>query len=64
MNKKSRFLRVYSNLPLDLRKEIILIIKEEGSDKPMTWNVAFDEVSNDTALSQRILDKMVEMELI
>jgi hypothetical protein len=57
---KDRFLRVYSNLPEDIRKEVILVLDE----KPYTWNNIFVEVSNDTALSKRMVNNLTNMELI
>jgi len=60
MKNKDRFLKVYANLSLDLRKEIILIIE----DKPITWNVAYDEIEAETELGIKILEKIIEMELI
>ncbi len=52
---KDDFFRVYSNLPMDVRKEIILVV----GDKPITWNVAYDEISNDTVLGKTILAKII-----
>jgi len=60
MKEKDRFLRVFSNLPIDMRKEIILVIDEQ----PITWNVAFQEIGNETALGKRIIEKLLELELI
>ena len=57
---KERFLKVYANIPLNVREEIILVL----DDKPITWNVAYVEVKNDTKNAKRILDALVEMELI
>ncbi|MDO8537590.1 MAG: hypothetical protein Q7S21_01775 [archaeon] len=64
IGEKSRFLSVYANLSLDLRKEIILIIEEGEEEKPITWNVAFNEISNETKLGKKILKKIIELELI
>ncbi len=60
MKEKDRFLRVFSNLPIDIRREIILVI----DDQPITWNVAYDEIRFETKLGKRILDKLIELELI
>lgn len=60
MKEKSRFLRVFSNLPIDVRKEIILVIDEQ----PITWNVAFQEIKKETMLGKKILQKLLELELI
>lgn len=58
--KRERFLKVYSNLPINLRKEIILVIE----DKPITWDVAYLEVKNNTALGEKILNKLAELKII
>ena len=50
---KERFIKVYSNLPLGVRREIILVI----DSKPVTWNAAYIEVSEDTKSGKEILKK-------
>ncbi len=55
-----RFLRVYSDLPLNLRREIILVLDKE----PITWNVAYLEVSNNTGKSRVILKKLEGLKII
>jgi len=59
-NLREKFLRAYSNIPLSSRKEIILVL-EEG---PITWEVAYLEVKNQTGKSERILNKLNELKLI
>jgi hypothetical protein len=56
----SRFHKIYSNLPLKLRREVILVINEE----PITWNVVFIEVKNKTEKSKEILKKLEDLEII
>ena len=60
MKEKDKFLRVFSNLSIDLRKEIILVI----DDQPITWNVAYEEIKNETKLGKRVLKKLIQFELI
>jgi len=60
MKEKDKFLKVFSNLSIDLRKEIILVI----DDQPITWNVAYQEIINETKLGEKILKKLIELELI
>jgi len=43
MKNKDSFLKVYANLPLNLRNEVVLIVQKTG---PVTWNVAFLEINN------------------
>lgn len=62
MGKEGRdsFLRIYADLPLSLRKEIILVLDKE----PMTWNAAYIEIFNNTKKSPIILKKLREMKII
>lgn len=60
-DKKTRFLEVYANLPINLRDEIVLVLKDKG---PITWNVAYFEVKNDTKLGEEILSKLDELKII
>jgi len=55
-----RFMRVYSNLPLKIRDEIILVI----DDKPITWNVAYNEIKHNTKKGEMIINKLVELGVI
>lgn len=56
----SRFLDVYANLPDRLKDQIVVVIDE----KPMNWNAAYFEMKSGTTLGKRILDKLIEMEII
>lgn len=60
-NKKEKFLKIYSNLPLGIRQEIILVL-EDG--RPITWDVAFVEVQANTPLSEEILNKLEKLKII
>ena len=60
MGLKERFLRVYANLPLGARTEIILVLDNE----PITWNVAYLEVSSSTGKSGKILKKLEELKIL
>ncbi|MFH1623344.1 MAG: hypothetical protein ABIA12_02390 [Candidatus Aenigmatarchaeota archaeon] len=55
-----RFMRVYSDLPLKLRKEIVMVIDEE----PITWNAAYIEVKNNTEKGKKILEKLASLGII
>jgi hypothetical protein len=57
---KDRFFKVYSNLPEDVRREVIIVI----SDKPYSWDSVFIEISNDTDLGHKMLKRLTEMELV
>lgn len=58
---KERFLRIYVNIPLGVRQEIILVL-DDG--RPITWNVAFIEITADTPISKKILEKLDALQII
>jgi len=58
---KEQFFKIYANLPLNLREEIILVLPGKG---PITWNVAYLEINNDTELGKQILEKLLELKII
>jgi hypothetical protein len=58
---KDKFVQIYSNLPLNLRNEIIVFFKDYG---PITWNSAYIEIINDTAKGKLILQKLRELNII
>ncbi|OGG95593.1 hypothetical protein A3E04_02870 [Candidatus Kuenenbacteria bacterium RIFCSPHIGHO2_12_FULL_42_14] len=58
---KQRFYKVFANLPLNLREEVILVLEKRG---PITWQVAYLEVDNETELGKIILQKLAELEII
>lgn len=60
MNRNSHFLKIYANLPLNQRNEIIVVI----DDQPLTWNAARIEVENNTEKGKEILEKLVALGII
>ncbi|HEY4519379.1 MAG TPA: hypothetical protein VJK01_03410 [Candidatus Paceibacterota bacterium] len=61
IDARERFLRAYSNLPLNARREIIVVLDEEG---PVTWEAAYLEVKNDSEKAKEILGKLEKLNLI
>lgn len=57
---RENFLRVYANIPLGLRDDIILVFE----NKPLTWNVVYLEVKANTDASEKILKGLKELNLI
>lgn len=57
---RERFLKIYANLPLGLRREIILVLDKE----PITWNVAYIEIENNTEKGKIVLKKLEELKII
>lgn len=58
---REQFLKLYANLPIKLREEVILVLDKKG---PITWNVAYFEVENKTKLGDVILKKLKELKII
>ena len=58
---RENFFKVYANLPINLREEIVLVLPERG---PITWNVAYLEINSDTKLGEEILKKLSELKII
>ena len=54
------FLKIYSDIPLNIRKEIVLVLDKE----PITWNVAYVEVLNYNEKSKRILNLLRGLKII
>ena len=59
-DKKARFMKVYSDLPINIRREVISIIDKE----PISWNVAFLEIKNETELGEKILNNLISLGFI
>lgn len=57
---KSEFYSIYSNLPLSVRDDIVLVIDSE----PITWNVAWVELMANGSKSEKIIKDLVELEII
>ncbi len=53
-DEKAKFLKIFGNIPENLRGDIIAVIDE----KPYTWNVAYIEIRNDTELGKKILKEL------
>jgi len=57
---RERFLKIYANLPLGVREEIICVVDE----KPVTWNATYLEVKAKTKIGMEILEKLINLEII
>ncbi len=60
MDSKSKFFQIYANLPLSLRREIVIVIDKE----PLTWSAVKLEIENDTQKGIEILEKLVKLQII
>ena len=57
---KILFLKSYSNVTSDIRKQIIVLVEK----RPFTWNAAYFEIKNNTSLSKKILKSLNELKII
>jgi len=67
LGAKERFLKVYANLPLALRSDIIYVLdKYDGlqGKQAMTWNACWLEINNNTEISKKILKGLDELDFI
>ena len=56
----ARFYKVYDNLPLEERKQVILVLGKE----PISWEVARNEIINKTERGKAILEKLIQLSII
>lgn len=59
-SEREKFLRIYSDLPIKTREEVIVVV----NDDPISWNVAYREIKNRTALGTEILKKLKKMDIL
>lgn len=62
--KREQFLKIYADLPIGVRTEIILTLDNQKITQTITWNAAYLEVTNNTPLGNEILEKLARLEII
>ena len=60
-HKKARFNKIYANIPLGLRDEIVVVLE---NNEPLSWNAAKIEIDNDTDKLDEILNKLDRLDLL
>jgi hypothetical protein len=58
---KARFNKVYADLPVGLRSEVVVVIENVG---PLTWNAAYIEIETGTELGTNVLNKLDKLGVI
>ena len=67
---KTTFLKIYANLPLAMRQDIIYVTGKKAAKagfkegEPMTRNACWLEVRNNTEIGNQILDTLRALEII
>ena len=59
---KNNFFKVYANLPVNVRKEVVLDLGEPTG--PITWEIAYREINAETDLGGKILTKLMELGIV
>lgn len=59
-DKRAKFLKIYANIPDNLREDIITVV----NDKTYTWNAAYFEIKDKTKLGERILKELESTSII
>ena len=57
---RTDFLKVYANLPINLREETIYIF----NNQPVSWFVCYLEITEKTKLGDDILKRLKKMKII
>lgn len=55
-----RFMKVFSNLPIEERNQVVVVI----DDQPISWNMAYNEIRHKTELGKKISKKLIELNII
>lgn len=56
----ARFLKIYNNLPLEERKQVVLVFGNE----PISWEVARNEIVHNTKRGNEIIQKLIGLNII
>ena len=60
MDLKAKFLKVYANLPLGVREEVVIVIDGE----PLSWRAAQLEVEQNTKKGIEILEQLNKLQIL
>lgn len=61
MMHRDTFFRFYANLPIGVRREVVLDLPDRG---PISWEVAYREIKVDSELGKVILQKLIDLGFI
>lgn len=57
---KTKFQKIYANLPLSQRHEVVIVIDNE----PLSWNVANLEIDQDSDKGKEILETLEKLGIV
>lgn len=60
MDLRAKFLKVYSNLPLGVRAEVVIVVEGE----PLSWKAANLEIELNTEKGKYILEQLKKLGIL
>lgn len=60
MDLRAKFLKVYSNLPLGVREEVVIVVEGE----PLSWKAANLEIELNTEKGKYILEQLNKLGIL
>lgn len=60
MELKVEFFRIYANLPIEERNNVVVVIDKQ----PISWNIAYLEIKSNSKLGQQILKTLEELDIV
>lgn len=60
MEGNEDFFRVYSGLPIEERKMVVVVL----DDEPISWNLAKVEIKNNTSRGKKIIEILKKLDII
>jgi len=54
------FMKLYANLPLQERKQVVLVLENE----PISWDVARAEITHNSKKGGLVLSKLLELKIL
>lgn len=60
MDIKEEFFKIYANLPIEERNNVVVIINKQ----PISWNISYLEIKNNTKTGQQILKTLKELGIL
>ena len=60
MDINEEFFKIYANLPIEERNNVVVVINKQ----PISWNIAYLEIKNNTKIGQQILKTLKELSIL
>ncbi|OGD55359.1 hypothetical protein A3E73_01425 [Candidatus Beckwithbacteria bacterium RIFCSPHIGHO2_12_FULL_47_17] len=60
MDKRTKFLKIYADLPLGERSEIVVVVGNE----PLSWHAAKLEIEHNTVKGKEVLEILTNLKII